>query len=252
MTYEYAKWTDAGQHKVNQDSCICIVSKDKKILFAAVADGMGGMQGGKRASGIIIDEITRWFNGIPQNMFDKEALADDLIDRLTDEWEFLIDRINRQLLDDDIAGGSTLTMLMLLRDIYIAANIGDSRTYMYDGKERKLYQLTKDHSWTQEQLDAGVNPAVIEANTYLKNRITRCLGVSEEFSCADYYAGNFKAGDKFLLCSDGLRHTIRVSEFIEMLQTDENVRNIAKNMVIKAKKNGEKDNITAVVVSVQN
>lgn len=247
MIYEYAKWTDAGQHTVNQDSCICIVSEDKKILFAAVADGMGGIQGGKRASSVIADEITEWFNDTPRDMFDRE----NLIDELTDAWEVLIEHINMQLLEDDIAGGSTLTMLMLFHNIYVAANIGDSRIYQYDGAERNLYQLTKDHSWIQEQLDAGVNPAIIEANTYLKNRITRCLGVSREFSRADYYAGKIKEGDKFLICSDGLRHTVRVSEFIEMLQAETDIRDTARNMVIKAKENGEKDNITAVVISIQ-
>lgn len=239
LQYRCSERTDIGKRTENQDSSCNILKRG--MVFAAVADGMGGVAGGKKASGMIIEGLKNWFCGNTDRT---------LSDKVVSEWDAVINQINHLIYNDESAGGTTLTMILMWRGIFYAANIGDCRLYHYVKAEDTLYQVTKDHSWVQEQLEKGVDPVTIEANEAMKSRITRCLGMLADCPAVDYYAGEYIPGDRFLLCSDGLRHTIRAKELKRILQGSE-PDEMSAEMVGLAKQNQEADNMTAVVIAVE-
>ena len=97
--------------------------------------------------------------------------------------------------------GTTATVLVLMPRRYLIGQVGDSRAYLL--REGRLMQLTKDHSYVQEQVDAGLlTPDQARVHPY-SNVITRCVGASGDV-VPDIYFGSLEKGDVLLLASDGL------------------------------------------------
>lgn len=248
IEYDFSGKTNIGRRKVNQDSFFCEVNEKNNRLFALVADGMGGLAGGGRASEIVTTVLSAWHKeSVTENIF--KGSKEDIVKMLLDMWIKRIAAADSIIKRDKFAGGTTLTMILLCEGIYYIANIGDSRAYRYT--ESKLYQLTEDHSWVQEQLDKGVSADVIESNEEMKNKITRCIGLQDPFPGADYYMGSYSPGDVLFLCSDGLRHKVRVKDFESILSKDIRANDMADRMIKKAYNSGEKDNMTAVVIKIK-
>src|SRR6185369_3840678 len=97
--------------------------------------------------------------------------------------------------------GTTASVLMLGDSRYLIGQVGDSRVYLL--RDGALQQITKDHSYVQEQVDAGfLTPEQARYHPY-SNVITRCVGASPEVE-PDIYSGEARVGDVFLVASDGL------------------------------------------------
>jgi protein phosphatase len=143
--------------------------------------------------------------------------------------------------------GATLVGLMIFEAEYSVIWSGDSRIYrMRDGV---LEQLTKDHTEVQELLDAGrITPE--EGLTWpRKNVITRAIGVSEDPNC-DMATGNVRAGDVFLLCSDGLTEHNSDEDLQRILHGATSPQEACDQFIAQTLERGAKDNTTAVVVKV--
>lgn len=167
-----------------------------------VADGMGGANAGEVASAVAIDSISRTFS--PQAIADTDN--DDLKIRelLMTAIKDADKAVNMHMIDHpETAGmGTTIVLCWVKGDKAYTAWCGDSRCYIYNDKG--LQPLTKDHSYVQELVDRG-EITEEEAFTHPDNNvITRGLGEFDTSGMADITVTDVKAGDMFLLCSDGL------------------------------------------------
>src|SRR2546427_7947604 len=114
--------------------------------------------------------------------------------------------------------GTTVTALVLYDTRFLIGQVGDSRAYLY--RDQKLMQLTKDHSYVQEQVDAGyLTPEQARSHPY-SNVITRCVGANNDVM-PDVYLGTVKPRDLYLLASDGLTGMLEDPQLGELLARED-------------------------------
>jgi protein phosphatase len=143
--------------------------------------------------------------------------------------------------------GTTASVLVIAGGRYLIGQVGDSRVYLLRGGE--LRQLTKDHSYVQEQVDAGVlTPEQARYHPY-SNVITRCVGAGAEVQ-PDIYIGSLQAGDLFLVASDGLTGMVDDRRLHQLLSARAPAQRIVDALISEANGRGGLDNITAIVVRV--
>jgi protein phosphatase len=222
----------------NEDS----LHTDVRNGLFVVADGMGGHAAGEVASemavGIIADELRS---------------VKDIDDTVIAQVNQAMKRANlaifeRTLTEVDKQGMGTTASVLLLRDgKYLIGQVGDSRVYLL--REGVLHQLTKDHSYVQEQVDAGfLTPEQARYHPY-SNVITRCVGASADVE-PDTYTGPVKQGDTFLVASDGLTGMVDDRRLQVLLKAPANAQRVVDALISEANGRGGLDNITAIVVRI--
>ena len=209
-----------------------------------VADGMGGHAAGEVASEMAVHIISRELGslkGIP----DEEAIAQ--VHRSVISANSAI--FERTLSEQDKRGmGTTATMLALLPGRYVIGQVGDSRAYLL--RDGRLLQLTKDHSYVQEQVDAGLlTPDQARVHPY-SNVITRCVGAGSDV-VPDVYFGDLRSDDLLLLASDGLTGMLEDDQLALILMDPGGPQVWVDRMIAEANHRGGLDNITAVIVQIE-
>ncbi len=230
--------SDVGKKRQkNEDSYLI---NDELSLFI-VADGMGGHAGGEYASRIAITTIEENFKDSIKNGAEPEKILEGSIKEAGS-------RIVKKAEEDRALKGmgTTVIALHLADKRAILGHVGDSRAYLF--RDGVLEQVTEDHSLVNEQVKSGLISEE-EAKTHqFKNIITRSLGVTPEVD-VDLITKKLKAGDAFILCSDGLSNLVETTEMEKELRERETVL-AAKAMVDLANKRGGDDNITVIVIEV--
>jgi protein phosphatase len=233
LTLRYAARSDRGLiREGNEDS----VYAGPRLL--AVADGMGGMAAGEVASNIVVAALAP---------LDEDVSGSDLIDALKES----IAAANQQLRDaveDNPAlegMGTTLTAMLFGGSRIGLVHVGDSRAYVL--REGELTQITRDDTYVQMLVDEGrITPD--EATTHpQRSLLTRALDgrdVDPEFSVREAHAG-----DRYLLCSDGLSGVVSAETMAEALALTE-PREAADRLIALALRGGGPDNITCIVADV--
>lgn len=219
----------------NEDSFV--VRPDQGIWV--VADGMGGHDAGDYASQTITGEMASV--GFSISTTDLQARFMERLGRAHHQI-----RAHAESLGGGTVG-ATLVGLLIFEAEFSCIWSGDSRIYrMRDGV---LEQLTNDHTEVRELLEAGmITPE--EAETWpRKNVITRAIGVSEDPNC-DMVTGNVRAGDVFLLCSDGLTEHNSDADLQAILHGATSPQEACDQLIAQTLDRGAKDNTTAVVVTV--
>jgi protein phosphatase len=144
--------------------------------------------------------------------------------------------------------GTTATVLVLMPRRYLIGQVGDSRAYLLRGSQ--LLQLTKDHSYVQEQVDAGLlTPDQARVHPY-SNVITRCVGASGDV-VPDIYFGTLEQGDILLIASDGLTGMLEDEHLIRILSSEGGPQHWVDRMITEANRRGGLDNITAIVIRIE-
>jgi protein phosphatase len=235
-----AAGTDKGVvRSANED--YHLMQLDRGIFI--VADGMGGHAAGEVASEmavrIIADELGS-FRGLPDA---------DIASRLFKAIQQANGAIfRRTLVEHDKRGmGTTATAMILFPRRYLIAQVGDSRAYLL--RDGKLFQITKDHSYVQEQVDAGLLTAEQARTHPYGNVITRCVGSNEEV-VPDLYFGNLQSGDVILLASDGLTGMLEDDQLAKIMKADGEPTQWVDRMIADANRRGGLDNITVIIVRV--
>ena len=208
-----------------------------------VADGMGGHAAGEVASEMAVRYVARELDSL-RGMSDKQ-----IQDRMTNAIRTANGAIfQRTLTEHDKRGmGTTVTALTLYENRFLIGQVGDSRAYLL--RDSKLTQVTKDHSYVQEQVDAGyLTPEQARTHPY-SNVITRCVGANSEVS-PDLYGGVVKPGDLFLLASDGLTGMLEDYQLAELLAPDRMPQDEVDSLIAEANRHGGLDNITAIIVRI--
>jgi protein phosphatase len=238
----YASRSDVGMIRSgNEDSVFADANPYRGVFM--VADGMGGHAAGEIASEMAVRIVTR--DLAPIRDIVSPAGEGALKDALRDANRAIFERTLAEL--DKQGMGTTASVLVLVGSRYLIGQVGDSRVYRV--RNGVLEQLTKDHSYVQEQVDAGyITPEQARFHPY-SNVITRCVGAGRDVE-PDTYAGEVEAGDVFLVASDGLTGMIDDTRLQQLLSSRMSPGRLVDALIHEANGRGGLDNITAVVIQV--
>ena len=222
-------------------------NEDSALISAnliAVADGMGGHAGGEVASAIAINTLQQLLPVINDPAIDLDSRA-DLFLNISYEVDAEILRASKA--QPELSGmGTTLTALSLTGDQVDLLHIGDSRCYRW--RDKKLEKLSYDHTVMQELLDQGrLTPEEVFDHPQRSLLTQALMGDSGIDPVLMSY--EVKAGDKFLLCSDGLTNVLSELEIAKIIKaTDED--KLLTELITETKAKGAPDNITIVWAAV--
>jgi len=225
----------------NEDAFFAHATRERGVFI--VADGMGGHAAGEVASEMAVQIVSRELQELSEVQSDEAR-------RLVAESLRIANRAiyDRTIQESDKQGmGTTASVLVVSGSRYLIGQIGDSRVYLL--RDGALSQLTKDHSYVQEQVDAGfLTPEQARYHPY-SNVITRCVGASDTVE-PDTYTGALKVGDVFLVASDGLTGMVDDRRLQQLLLSRASAGRVVDALIAEANYRGGLDNITAVVVQV--
>jgi serine/threonine protein phosphatase PrpC len=236
------------QRQHNEDSFL--VADDAKLFL--VADGMGGHAAGEIASRIAVDSISEFILHTKEDDGTWPHAYDEHFKRSTNRLMAAVRMANTRVLeamrkDARLRGmGTTVVALLADGDTMSVAHVGDSRAYMV--RDGRLQRITNDHSWVFEQVQAGMLTEAEAEKHPLRNVITRALGGALQVS-PDASEIELKAGDVFLLCSDGLTGMVPEEEILRVVtQSDGDLQKACQRLIEEANERGGLDNVTAILV----
>jgi PPM family protein phosphatase len=229
--------TDAGKVRQNNEDALLVGEGQDETLFV-VADGIGGFEAGEVASSLAVDVL----KDLPPGESFKAAIGE----------------ANRRIVaagrgDEKLSGmGTTVVAIRFggtqVEPVAEVAHVGDSRAYLMRGGDMK--PITEDHSLVAELVRSGDLTRDQAAEHPQKNLITRALGADEEVD-VDTAVLSVEAGDRILLCSDGLSDMVSEAGISEILaQSPDDPERAARGLLSAALDAGGNDNITVVVVDV--
>jgi len=234
------KLTDVGVVRDNNQDFVWSSEEPVGMLpnLFIVADGMGGHRAGDFASRFCVEE----FVGRVRENRDRTKIS--MIERAVKETneQLILQARNNANLD---GMGTTFVMATILDDCVLVANIGDSRLYIIDSG---IEQITMDHSLVAEMVrngDINEEAARIHPN---KNIVTRALSTNTVV-VPDFFEVRRRKNMAVLLCSDGLFSMIGDEEIAGIVRANKGNPEVAcKELVHKANENGGKDNISVVLI----
>jgi protein phosphatase len=226
--------TDQGLVRSNNEDAVFVGGR-----LLIVADGMGGLPAGELASDILVNALS-----VVDEMPDSGQPLQDLIGALDTANE----RIEAAVADDDARDGmgTTVTALMMAGDRVAALNVGDSRCYLV--RDGELSQLTRDDTYVQALVDQGVLTP-----DDARRHPQRALVTQAVQGGAFRPAGRMvpvRAGDRFLLCSDGLSDYVDDAVIGATLRENPDRKTCAAELVHRTLEAGAPDNVTVIVADV--
>ncbi len=245
--------SDVGLQREHNEDCYAVVPQHELFI---VADGMGGHRAGDVASKLASEAITDFF---------RRSEAEDMtwpfqIDtQLTDEENRLLTAIrlaNRQIYEHsvrsrDLRGMGTTVVGALFsperKKMYIG-HVGDSRAYRVRNGE--IVQLTRDHSLLNDYLAAMPDMTDEQRSELPKNVITRALGMQDNVE-VDLLSDETQLGDVYVLCSDGLSGMVEDEDILAVVKENPEPEMACRRLITMANEHGGEDNVTAVVVAIE-
>jgi PPM family protein phosphatase len=232
---EHFERTDTGrQRRGNEDAFYA-----RSPLFA-VADGMGGAQAGEVASHMAVEVLEQ---GLPDGV---GSIEERLRARVAEANARILELAQS---DDHLAGmGTTLTAAYVGEDDLTVAHVGDSRLYRLRGGE--LERLTDDHSLVEELVRQGkLTPEEADEHPQ-RSIITRALGAEPGVE-ADSRTWPARAGDVYLICSDGLTSMVPEAQVAAIIQGSESLAGAGRTLIDAANDAGGRDNITVILFRLE-
>ena len=240
------KCTLLGNYRENNEDSID-VKHFPDLDVCIVADGMGGQAAGevasKRATEVIPRELRKGLSGASGADSNKSLVRKSIV--LANE-----EIIHMSNLDREMKNMGTTVVIAVWRkgeDLYIAG-VGDSRAYLV--RDKKIEQLTVDHSLAQALVEAKtITPAEAKEHRF-KNVLWKYLGTREVGEGPEVKAITLQAGDRFLLCSDGLSGVVSDDKLLAFISSQPDVQACADGLGQLALDSGSKDNVSCVVIEV--
>jgi len=248
MTIIHAGASDIGRkRKTNQDS-ICMAHEH---AFFAVADGMGGHNGGDIASQTTVALLPPFIGKYKSELDARELMARS------------IQHVNQQIYlrsesEPELKGmGTTVTAIMFHGNKLLIGNVGDSRVYMVHAGQ--VFQMTRDHSFVQEKLNMGLYTREEAAMDRQKNVLVRSVGFEPEV-LVDVFTYQVCKNDLFILCSDGLHGKVSDADILYIVQknipdpvlaTVADLERTVQELIHQANENGGQDNISVIISLAQ-
>ncbi|MDR2381391.1 MAG: protein phosphatase 2C domain-containing protein [Bifidobacteriaceae bacterium] len=236
--------SSAGTHTpTNQDSVFAELLHDARhghMVFAVVADGMGGMARGEVASATVANHFATWLRGADLTEVDPK--------RLRHEWCAVAEGIHEALVvysdREHITLGSTATVLLLAAQRYHIMNVGDTRCYeIADG----IRQLTEDHSLVALEVRRGQLSQERARTDARQNVLLQCLGAGASIQ-PDFFTGPAAPDARYLVCTDGLRHLVSDDEIGQVLAQGPASLAQLQELIKLNRDRGETDDISAVLI----
>jgi serine/threonine protein phosphatase PrpC len=244
--------TSTGQVRENNEDNVYLWSSDEYAL-AVVADGMGGAAAGEEASRLAVEAIESGLN--------PEAASHDVIGDMSDE--FLANKIadvirsgnlnivRRAATHPEFRGMGTTVTLAFVRGLHATvAHVGDSRAYMVDSRNRRIVQVTDDHSFVEALVAAGHLTQEQAEEHPMRNVLYRALGQAEDLD-VDVYEVRLQANDRLVLCSDGLTRHVRAHEISEIVLVNRDPEVASQLLIDLANARGGEDNVSVIIVLLE-
>ena len=222
---------------------------DERGHLFLVADGMGGHRGGEHASAlavVAIQEFTlntlKWFFEANTQEAQRVLVQFQAALRQADE------RVREEAEEhQELSGmGTTVTMAYQLEAQLCVVHVGDSRAYLY--RDDELHQLTRDHTLMSELLRSGAIRLEDVAGHRFRHAITNVVGGHQAGVNVEAHAMEIQAGDRLLLCSDGLTETVTDDAIAAVLHAEPDPERACTTLLAQANDAGGRDNITVLNV----
>lgn len=228
------KATHVGKIRKNNEDALIVIEPETFV----VADGMGGQAAGEVASNLLVETVKNFLPLVP------EPWSEEILKKSVLKANAAILKQSRE--NKQLQGmGTTATILHIYKGQAHFAHIGDSRLYRM--RNFIFEQITEDHSYVESLVRSGeITPE--EARVHpMKNILTQAVGAVDDI---EVETGNFSVenGDIYLLCTDGLTNMVEDFDIGKILLESENP---AENLVQAALDNGGHDNISVIVVKVE-
>ncbi|MGZ0654347.1 PP2C family protein-serine/threonine phosphatase [Coraliomargarita sp. W4R53] len=229
----------SDQGKVRQANEDSLLIDDAHQLYA-VADGLGGLPGGAEASQRIVQLLKQTMNRVDS--------SEERVD-LTELMVGIHEIVAREGSDAHpfTGTGSTLTIGQIVGDQLLIGHVGDSAAYLLRGEI--LEKLTIDHTMEQELIQRQGESARAVMPPEYPHTLTRCIGQGETLR-VDNKRITVEAGDKLLLCTDGLNKVISSEAIKEELARVQKPQETCRQLIQMANDNEGPDNITLIVVEI--
>jgi PPM family protein phosphatase len=213
-----------------------------------VADGMGGHRAGELASALAVVAIEQFTLNTLKWFFDPNAPE---AQRVLTQFQAAIRQADARILEEstehpELRGmGTTLTMAFQLDTQLCVVHVGDSRAYLYS--EDGLYQLTHDDTVTAELVRMGELQPEQVATHHFRHVITNVVGGTEAVVSVEAHALDVRAGDRLLLCSDGLTEMVPDEAIAAILRAELDPEAACTKLLAQANDAGGRDNITVLI-----
>ena len=242
----------------NEDSLMSLVLssgegglKETFIGIYAVADGLGGYEGGEIASSLTLRMLAENIVSspfLPRLKSETNTLSQEsALQVLTEGVKAANNEVYAQGQAKDNGMGTTLAAVMIIDTTAYIANVGDSRVYLLG--RGQFRQITSDHSLVASLVTAGeITPEEIYTHPR-RNIITRYVGMQQDIE-VDLFTEELKSGVSVILCSDGLWEMVRDNIIRDVMLNTDNVQTACRQLVEIANRNGGADNISVIAIKV--
>jgi len=242
-----AAMTDNGVTREHNEDNYLAQPLDAAGGIFVVADGMGGHAAGEVASKMAIEEIYK--NAVAQWATVQNTPAPDKVREILGAW---IKNANTTILAEAQRRGNnmgtTVTAALVVNGVMYAANVGDSRTYLF--RSGQLYPLTRDHSLVASLVQAGIlKPEEVYTHPQ-RNEVFRALGQQRDVNVDVFGPNPLGNEDRLVLCSDGLWEMVRQPQFEHILRKNPDPQTACAELIKTANANGGEDNISVVIIRV--
>jgi PPM family protein phosphatase len=226
-----------------------VQSGDEHGHLFLVADGMGGHNAGEQASALAVVAIEQFTLNTFKWFFHSEGPD---AQRVLTQFQAALRQADARILEESVEHpelrgmGTTVTMAFHLDTKLCVVHVGDSRAYIFDGDE--LHQITHDHTLMADMIRRGALLPEEAAHHRLRHVITNVVGGNEAGVNVESRALDVQAGDRLLLCSDGLTEMLTNDAIAAVLRAEPDPRAACAKLVTQANEAGGRDNITVVIV----
>ena len=245
--------TSTGQVRENNEDNIHLWTQEDSAL-AIVADGMGGAAAGEEASRLAVEAIEEGLvqseAPVLQNFVElgDETVAQKLRDIIQSANNEIMERAAAE---PELRGMGTTVTLAFVRDMHaIVAHVGDSRAYLVSKRDRKITQITADHSFVEALVTAGHITQEQAEDHPMRNVLYRALGQTEDID-VDVYHTRLRNGDRLILCSDGLTRHVKSYEIAEIALESDEPDEISQHLIDLTNERGGEDNVSVAVVLIE-
>lgn len=245
--------TNTGRVRENNEDHVLLWARDYFAL-AIVADGMGGAAAGEEASRIAVDTIHK---SLLAHNIHRDEIYDRLsVDSLSDTLREVVQSANLKIIQHavnypELKGmGTTVTLAIVRKSYAVIGHVGDSRAYLIDGEDGGISQITSDHSFVEAMVAAGHITRDEAEDHPMRNVLYRALGQSEDID-VDIYHSYLRAGDRLVLCSDGLTLHVKPDEIARVVLNHQNPEASSQKLIDLANERGGRDNVSVVVINVE-
>lgn len=247
----FAGKTDIGRVRAQNEDNVLV---PKEMALAVVSDGMGGHASGEVASRITVETIDQYYRDTARSGPNTWPMKLPNLEVERQRMAVAIQLANSNIFETAQADGAkkgmgcTVDAMYFSQGRFYIGHVGDSRVYRIRGGQ--IQALTEDHSFLNDFLRMKEMSSDEGINLPHKNVVVRALGLNEQVH-VDVIHDEFKVGDLFLICSDGLSGMLTDPQMREISTASNSLDNACNELIKAANDNGGNDNISAILIRVE-